>query len=742
MKKKLFVFFLITVLILSTCIINGHARQVDSLAQIAATSRIEPIGSSDLHANSELSAVKADALPSKYSSKDLGYTTEVRQQSANICWAYSSLASLETLLLKSGERVGHFSPEHMNVWGSKEASGNGWQRTDLINDGGYSYISMGYLTSWNGPLNDNEFPVGTDKSEFETVNSLYSPGYGVTGIKYITQSTPLDTVKSYVMDYGAVIANYNADTVNYMNSSSDAFYCSDPSISTAQLNGHAVSIVGWDDNYAKENFSTSFSGDTPAEDGAWLIKNSWGKYVNTSGGYFWISYEDAWLFHSIFGPSFAISDYEKLDGSQKLYQNEIYGATTEFCYLTNEDDIPADEITYMNVFDFSGEHDTLDKVTFESTSFGADYTIYYIPVYGGKPTQETFLWQKLGEGTVDYTGYITADVTDYTLPEGKGAIGVAIDNTRTYTANKDKADYEYIPNGIGVSEWLAYSGGYYFKHQGNSGESFVMYNEYSLTKFYDLMDFYSEYLNDDMGATFVIKAITKDTDFIPTDNTEPSTVEVTTTESSPTVINPITLGITLEFVGDTRLNVVANASGGTGGYQYEFIVNNTVVSDYSETSYKSLNFTGDGNYVIEISVKDSSGRVVSTQTTATVENGKLVTPGASRPSDPVDTTDPSEQPTVPTETYTEATTTTVPAQNGKAFIMGDCDTNGKLNVKDATGIQKFLAKLVDFDETAQTLADVDGNGKCTIKDATCVQKHLAKIKTDSTTGQTVMIYYK
>lgn len=742
MKKKIFVFFLITILILSTCVINGNAREVDSLAQIAAISRIEPIGSNDLHANTELASVKADLLPSKYSSKDLGYTTEVRQQSANICWAYSSLSSLETLLLKSGERVGHFAPEHMNVWGSMEDSGLGWQRTDLINDGGYSYISMGYLTSWNGPLNDNYFPVGTDKSEFETVNSLYSPEYGVTGIKYITQETPRDTIKSYIMDNGAVIANYNADTVNYMNSSSDAFYCSDSAISTGQLNGHAVSIVGWDDNYAKENFSTSFSGDTPAEDGAWLIKNSWGKYVNTSGGYFWISYEDAWLFHSIFGPSFAISGYEKLDGSQKLYQNEVYGATAQFSYLTDEYYYPADEITYINVFDFSGEHDTLDKVMFESTSFGADYTIYYIPVLGEKPTQETFLWQKLGEGTIDYTGYITVDVEDYLLPEGVGAIGVSIDNTRTYSENKDKTDYEYIPNSIGVCEWLAYSGGYYFKHQGEAENSFVMYEDLNLTKFYDLMNFYSEHLKDEMGATFVIKAITKNPDFIPPDTTEPSTVEIpTNTESSSTVIvDPLTLGVTLEFVGDTRLNVIANASGGTGGYQYEFIVNNMVVSEYSETNYKSLNFTGDGNYVIEISVKDSSGRVISTQTTATVENGKLVTPSATRPTAPTEATDPSES-VVPTETYTEPETTTSPSQNAKAYIMGDADLNGKINVKDATGIQKYLAKLVDFDEISQALSDVDGNGKCTIKDATCVQKYLAKVKTDSTTGNTVMIYY-
>lgn len=35
---------------------------------------------------------------------------------------------------------------------------------------------------------------------------------------------------------------------------------------------HAVSIIGWDDNYSKDNFSTK-----PTNNGAWIIRNSYGK---------------------------------------------------------------------------------------------------------------------------------------------------------------------------------------------------------------------------------------------------------------------------------------------------------------------------------------------------------------------------------------------------------------------------------------------------------------------------------
>ena len=62
--------------------------------------------------------------------------------------------------------------------------------------------------------------------------------------------------------------------------------------------GHAVTIVGWDDHYSRDLFGENI----PPGDGAFLIKNSFGKKDGDSNvgdqslfrkGYFWLSYYDA-----------------------------------------------------------------------------------------------------------------------------------------------------------------------------------------------------------------------------------------------------------------------------------------------------------------------------------------------------------------------------------------------------------------------------------------------------------------
>ena len=78
----------------------------------------------------------------------------------------------------------------------------------------------------------------------------------------------------------------------YMNPDTWSHYTYEP----ASAN-HAVTIVGWDDSYPKENFNSEHQ---PPADGAWIVKNGWGAASNEfpnqrdwgDEGYFYMSYYD------------------------------------------------------------------------------------------------------------------------------------------------------------------------------------------------------------------------------------------------------------------------------------------------------------------------------------------------------------------------------------------------------------------------------------------------------------------
>ena len=174
-------------------------------------------------------------------------------------------------------------------------------------------------------------------------------------------------------------------------------------------NSHSVCIVGWDDDYPKENFN---EGHQPPENGAFLARNSWGSDYNefpTNGyrhwgieqeenkhnGYFWVSYYDK-----------ALQNFEALSFDKSNVGSSYYVQQYDYALGHHVREVVSDsESKTANVFVADRNAKLTDISVFTTTpNTEASYEIYllrskYRDPYDGVKIQS-------GEGySFEYGGY-------------------------------------------------------------------------------------------------------------------------------------------------------------------------------------------------------------------------------------------------------------------------------------------------------------------------------------------------
>ncbi|MBR3988371.1 MAG: metallophosphoesterase [Clostridia bacterium] len=109
-------------------------------------------------------------------------------------------------------------------------------------------------------------------------------------------------------------------------------------------------------------------------------------------------------------------------------------------------------------------------------------------------------------------------------------------------------------------------------------------------------------------------------------------------------------------------------------------------------------------------------------------------PSTDKPEDPSKPTDSSE----PSKPFDPSNPSEPSDPVDDKGILGDVNGDGKVNIKDATQIQKFAAKLIELTDAEFMRADVNADTKVNIKDATAIQKYAAKLETGLPIGKKIV----
>lgn len=317
-------------------------------------------------------ARKKRMLPSSYDYRDWKRAPRVKNQGPHgTCWCFASLTALESAAMPRLNQ--EYSVDHMslhNSFGLKQE------------EGGEYTMSMAYLLAWQGPVLEEEDPYGDQFSP-----DGLKPSIHVQEIQ-IPPDDDLTAVKEAVFLYGGVqsslyLSMTDSDSHSVYYNEDQYAYC----YAGNEKPNHDVVIIGWDDDYPKENFEMELE-----ENGAFLCQNSWGTDFGDSGC-FYVSYYDQYIGKT----NLVYTGMEQADNSRKIYQSDLCGWVGQMGY-------GRDEAYGANVYR-AEEQETLYGAGFYATGENTSYEIYVArDLEHNKGFQKR---QLMASGRVRYSGYYT-----------------------------------------------------------------------------------------------------------------------------------------------------------------------------------------------------------------------------------------------------------------------------------------------------------------------------------------------
>lgn len=249
-------------------------------------------------------ATETEELPSKYDLRnDINISVE-NQKDKPWCGAYADTKTLETYLQKTKGLNYNLSEGYEK---SKELFGSSSPYNCITS----FVLESDYPNKVYSKTEENQKRFEEVAKKAVVINTESLRGLDEDSTK----------LKQYIMKYGAADLTYYIDNQFY-NYNGGGIYHKNEFTGEVTFNDiHAVVIIGWDDNYSRNNFGT----EKPEKDGAWLVLNSWGSNWGNKGTC-WVSYEDKYIDWIDAIKSVTLANGEiirtELENKQKVEQKE------------------------------------------------------------------------------------------------------------------------------------------------------------------------------------------------------------------------------------------------------------------------------------------------------------------------------------------------------------------------------------------------------------------------------------
>jgi len=329
------------------------------------------------------------------------------------CWAHSAMSMIEMNLYKQGKWTAN---EDMSEFQTVYFMNHPWEDplklctndnfcvvdsainpTDLRPDWydcghNIAYVKFAMM-DWIGAVSEYQEPetryqILENNKTSATLDNKYAIEKDAVHVQdvYVLNINDKNVIKNMVKQYGAVGIAYYEDQ-KYCNKKHYAYYSN-----TNYESNHAVVIVGWDDNFNKNNFNQ-----TPKGNGAWLIRNSWGS-GSRDGGYFWISYYDT----SLDDTAYVFDIASKINNKDNDYYD--YNYQYDGGIALNSISLP-DGAQEANIFTSQGREVLQAVAVYTGANCGYDIKIYRGLTDLANPTSGTLVTKTAG--TQLYEGYHT-----------------------------------------------------------------------------------------------------------------------------------------------------------------------------------------------------------------------------------------------------------------------------------------------------------------------------------------------